>query len=265
MEHNSLFAQSYMRWLVAILLITGIAALAAYAHLTLKQAKYAFSGPATISVSGTGEILARPDIGTFSFAVRANGEDAAAAQESSAEAINVILAYLDESGVAEKDIKTQNYNLNPRYRYEPVDCPEFGFCPPGEQVIDGYEVSQWVNVKVRDLDTSGELISGVGDRGATNISGLSFTVDDTDTLQADARAAAIADAKAKAKVLADDLGVSVVRMISYWEHDGGFYGPTQYGFAEDMAVMETRAAVAPELPTGESTISSRVDITFEVQ
>lgn len=219
-----------------------------------------------IDVAGEGEVLAKPDIGNFSFSVRAEGEDAAVAQERSAEAINAILAYLKDNGVEEKDIKTQYYNLNPKYRYEERICVSIGYCPPGERVIDGYEVTQSVSVKVRNLDDAGKLISGVGDLGATNISGLNFTIDDTDVLEQEAREAAIADAKEKAERLAADLGMKVGDIVAFYDDHGGYY-PEPYmarAVSMDMA-YEEEAITVPELPTGENTIRKSVTISFRLK
>lgn len=253
-----------MRVLLVLVLIGTVLALGAFAHATWKESREGIMGPTTISVTGEGEITARPDIGTFSFSVVAEAPEAAAAQTQSAEAINTILAYLTESGVAEADIKTTNYRLNPQYRWEERICPAGSFCPPsGDRVLDGYEVSQTVTVKVRALDTAGDLIAGAGERGATNVSNLSFTIDDETALKAEARAAAIADAKEKAKAIAKDLDVRLVRMTGYWEEDRGHY-PEPY-FAMDMAESRALGGVAPELPVGESEVTSRVTITYEVK
>lgn len=253
----------YVQALLVLVLIGIVGALAAYANLAVKQARYSNWGPTTINVRGEGEVLAKPDIGQFTFSVRAEGDDAAAAQESSATAMNDIIAYLTEAGVAENDIKTTNYYLSPKYTYPDRVCPANMYCPPGEPVIDGYEVSQSVEVKVRNLDASGDLISGVGQHGATDISGLSFTIDDEDDLKAEAREQAIADAKEKAEKLADALGVRIVRMVSYYEEE--MY-PPYYGYGGDMAMERSAVAqAAPSMPTGENEITSTVNITYEIR
>lgn len=264
MNDKSFWSLWYVRALIVLIALGVLAALVAYTQATLQEAKYGQYGPTTINVSGEGEVVAKPDIGQFSFSVRAEGDDAASAQNASAESINEILSYLEEAGVEEEDIKTQNYYLNPNYRYETRVCPEGSYCPPGDRVLDGYEVTQSVVVKVRDLDAAGDLISGVGQRGATNLSQLQFTIDDESALKADARAAAIADARAKAERLAEDLDVRIVRLMSYYEEDRGDY----YGMGGD-AMMKSfsseEAAMAPQLPTGENVITTRVSVTFEVR
>jgi uncharacterized protein YggE len=267
MDNQTFISKKHVQVLMTLALVGVVAALIAYTHLTLREARGVFTGDTNISVMGEGEVFAKPDIGTFSFSVRAEGVNSAEAQEKSATSINQILEFLEESGVEEKDIKTQNYNLNPRYRYQERICPVGSFCPPGEQIIDGYEVTQSVMVKVRDLDKAGDLISGAGDRGATDISSLQFTIDDESELMAEARAVAIADAKEKAKVLADNLGMRLGRITGYWEGGNDFYGETR------MATMEMSMnglggmdkAMTPSLPTGENLIRSQVNINFELE
>lgn len=266
MESQSFWSKKYVHLLLTLVLVGVIVALAAYAHFTLKQARGVFTGETTISVSGEGEVLAKPDIGQFSFSVQAEGTDAVEAQNNSAEAINAILAYLEESGVDEKDVKTENYYLSPKYKYEERVCPFGGYCPPGERVIDGYEVSQNVSVKIRDLDTAGTLISGAGERGATNISSLQFTIDDESELQAEARAKAIADAKAKAETLAKDLGMKLDRIVGFYEGgNGGYVQMEKATMAMDSAEEGFGGGIAPSLPTGENVIRSTVTITYELR
>ena len=265
MENTTLLNSKNVRSLVMLVLASATIALLVYAHTTYKMSQNQY-GPTTINVRGEGEVLAKPDIGSFSFSVRAEGEDAAEAQEKSAEINNAIIAYLKEQGVEEKDIKTQYYNLNPKYRYEERVCPFGSYCPPGEPIIDGYEVSQNVTVKVRDLDKSGDLITGVGERGASAISGLSFPLAATANLEAEAREIAIADAKDKAEKLVKDLDSRIVKLVGFYEEE---YYPMPYGYGGDMlatAVVSMDAAPAsPELPTGENTIRKVVNITYEIR
>ncbi|HXK39099.1 MAG TPA: SIMPL domain-containing protein, partial [Candidatus Paceibacterota bacterium] len=136
---------------------------------------------------------------------------------------------------------------------------------PGKQVLVGYEVSQTLSVKVRDTKMAGDLLSGVGSRGATEVSGLSFTIDDEDALKAEARDKAIAQAKSKAEVLAKSLGVSLVRVVGFYENEGGMpiYA---YGLGGDERMMTSSAPKAsPEIPVGQNKIVSNVSVTYEIR
>lgn len=264
METHTFWQKPYVQLLASLVLVGVIGALAAYIHLTLKEAQGMYTGEANISVTGEGEVLMKADIATFSFSVQAEGEDAATAQEASAESINAILGYLGEAGIEDKDIKTQNYNLYPKYSYEDRICLEGRYCPPGERFIDGYEVSQTVTVKVRDIDTAGDILSGVGERGATNISGLRFVIDDEEALKDEAREVAIADAKTKAKELADNLGMRLGKITGYWEEgNGGYYEPVMRMEAMEMSMDS--AAASPSIPAGENTTVVRVNISYQLR
>ena len=252
-----------MRKVIVGVGVAAVIALLAYTHYALTQSRYLTHAPVSISVTGKGEVFAKPDIAQFSFSVNAKEADAATAQSKSADAVNAIMSYLKEKGIEEKDVKTSSYNLNPRLEYPQVVCT-VGYCPPSEPKIVGYEVTQSIEVKVRKTGDIGMLVSGVGERGATNISGPSFTIDDDSILTAEARAKAIADAKEKGEKLAKDLGVKIVRMTGYWEDQGGY---PMYNMAggDSMKVNSFESQSVPDMPTGENTITSNVNISYEVR
>jgi len=258
---QSFFSHKYAIPATLLLVLAATLAFGAQAYKTL-TAEDQWNRSMTISVSGMGEVMAVPDVADFSFSVRGEGADATIAQNESATRINAIMAFLKEQGIEEKDIKTANYSLFPKYRYEQRPCT-FNFCPPGEQIADGFEVSQTITVKVRDTAKAGELLSGVGNAGATDISGLFFSIDNPDELKAQARAEAVADAKEQAKILAETLGVKIDGLIGYNENDNSMPMP-YYGMGGDM-MAKSEMAVTPDVPTGESTITSRVTLTYRIR
>lgn len=236
----------------------------------MKEYRYVGSGVTasnTITVTGQGEVFAVPDRATFTVTVREEGEEVADAQDKSTAKINAIIDYLKGAGVEEKDIKTQSYNVNPKYEWEQKACAANGYCSPGNQKLVGFEVYQVLEVKVQDPKKAGELLTGVGSKGASEVSSLSFTIEDEDQLRSEAREQAIAEAKEKADALAKQLGVSVVRVVGFYEDAGG-YPPMPYaargGMAMDAAMNESKA-VAPSLPTGENKILSNVNVTYEIR
>jgi len=135
-------------------------------------------------------------------------------------------------------------------------------CPGGRQVQDGFTVNQSVQIKVRDTTSAGELIAQVGELGATNISSLQFTIDDPSAVEAEARELAIADAEAKAQVLAENLGVKIVRITSFYEQEKN---QTYYGMGGDMMERSMMEAASPNLPMGEDMTRQVVNITYEVR
>ncbi len=231
----------------------------------LKGLRFIGSGvPATntINVTGEGEVFAVPDTATFSATVQETAKDVKTAQDAAAKKNNAIIAYLKGAGIDEKDIQTTDYSIYPQYEYQQITCVAYP-CPPGKQTLTGYQVSETLTVKVRDAKKAGDLLSGVGSRGATNVSGLSFTIDDQKGLEAQARDKAIKDADEKAEVLAESLGVRLVRIVGFSEGGGEriYYAKTMaLGMGGDSA-----AAPSPEIATGQNKIVSNVSITYEIQ
>jgi uncharacterized protein YggE len=222
----------------------------------------------TINVSGYGEAFGAPDIATFTFTVSSEKTTVAAAQADVTAKINAITEYLKAQGIADKDVRTSDYSIYPQYDYLAAVCPAgSAYCGGGKQTLRGYEVRQTTTVKVRDTAKAGDLLTGVGTKGATEVSGLSFTFDDPNKLQNEAREEAIADAKQKADLLAKQLGVKLVRVVSY--NDSGNYSTPAY-YAKDMAygmggTVANQSVEAPRISIGENKVSSNVSVTYEIR
>lgn len=218
----------------------------------------------TISVNGKGEVYAIPDIATFSFTVTETGKRVSDAEKKATEKINKVLAYLRGQKIEDKDLQTTGYNIYPRYDYIPEPCSPYS-CPPGRSVLSGYDVSQSVTVKVRDISKAGDLLSGIGALDVQNVSGLTFTADKETDLRKQARALAIEDAGKDAKALAKALGVSLVRIVSYNE---SVSEPMPIYAMKDGAYGRGGAGGGgggPEIPVGENKIVSNVNIVYEIR
>ncbi len=223
-------------------------------------------GQNLVSVSGTGEAVAIPDTAQFSFSVIEEAKTTKEATDLASKKINAIIPALKDLGIEEKDIKTTGYNVYPKYDYKTTAVCTMGYCPPGKQVISGYEVSQSISVKVRKTADSGAVITKVTDLGATNISGLDFIIDNPDALTAEARDNAIKNAKEKAEELSKSLGVKLTKIVNFYESGNQ---PVYYDkLMSQNAVMGAGAmapTVAPELPIGENKVTSNITITYEVE
>jgi hypothetical protein len=213
----------------------------------------------TITFSGKGEVVVKPDIATVSFGVTVENLNVGKAQTEATTKMNSIIDLLKTKGVAEKDIKLTNYNIYPRYDYLQAQIYPY----TGKQTLAAYVVSQTVEVKIRDISKAGEILSGVGEFGVTDVSGLTFTVDNEDVVKDQARDLAITDAKTQAKNLAKSLGVSLVKITNFSE--GGNY-PVYYEMNKSMALgMGAADAAVPQVPMGENKITSNVSITYEIK
>ena len=250
--------------LVVLSLFVAVKTIATLSDLRFSGDK--FPPQRTISVSGEGETFAKPDIAMLSLSVEVEKPKVKDAQDEATKKMNDVFAFLKKEGIEEKDIKTTSYTITPLYDYhtKEVIC-QAGYCPPvGKQVLRGYQVMQSLSVKVRDTDKTGEVLAGVGELGITNVYGPDLSIDDEDALRAEVRKLAIEDARAKAKILADDLGVTLVRVISFSE--GGSFPPF-YKYGLGGATIESRdsASIPPEIPVGENKITANVTVTYEIR
>jgi uncharacterized protein YggE len=247
---------------LALFLLVGTA-------IELKQYHLVGSGVTatnTINVQGEGDVSAVPDTATFTATIQEDAKEVKTAQDTATKKSNEVIAYLKKEGIDAKDIQTADYSVYPKYEYSQKVCVAGEMCPPGTQVLTGYTVSQTITVKVRDTSKAGDLLSGVGSRGISQVSGLNFTIDNEDALKAQARDKAIAQAKAKAEVLAKSLGVSLIRIVNFSEDTNGRAYPVMYSAkADSMGMGGGVAAPSPEIPTGENKITSNVSVTYEIQ
>lgn len=211
----------------------------------------------TIVVSGHGEVNSVPDIASISFSITKEAKTVKEAQAQVTEIENKVLTVLKENKVADKDIKTVNSSFYPKYKYD-----YRAVYYPQNSVIVGYEVSETIEVKVRDIDSAGVVIEALGSAGVSNLNGPNFAIDDEDVLKAQARKLAIDEAKAKAEALAKDLGVKLGKIVAF--NENGNY-PTPIYYAKTALEADGGLSSAPALPKGENTISSDVSITYKIR
>ena len=203
--------------------------------------------PNTITFSGTGEIFAKPDLVITSFSVITQVKTVAEALSGNTKKMNAVIDFMKSQEIAEKDLKTTNFSISPRYEWQDKGS---------KQVLVGYEVNQSLEVKIRDLIKVGLILQGGADAGANQVGNLNFTIDKEDELKSQARKLAIDQAKSKAKELADQLGIKLVKIVSFSE--GGYrdYAPISFSLEK---------AVAPQIQTGENKIEVTVNITYEIR
>lgn len=205
----------------------------------------------SFSVSGEGKVVISPDVAKFSYSViTEGGNDLSSLMKLNEDKGGKAIAFLKAEGVKADDIKTQQFNVSPRYQYSNCSGLQGGQCPPPS--IVGYTVSQTVSVKVRkdDFGAIGKLLSGVVGAGANSVSQISFDVDDRNKAESEARAAAFAEARDKAEALADAGGFRIGRLLDISE---GGYGPyyaqsersLSYGAGADSAYATAPASIEP--------------------
>jgi uncharacterized protein YggE len=225
----------------------------------------------TISVSGTGNAFAVPNIATVDFDITAEAAQVPDAQTQVTNQTNAVLAWLKGQNVADTDVKTTNYSIEPQYEYknQAIVCPVVSggtttYCPPNQiQVLTGYNVTDSLEVTIRDTSKAGAILAGLGSQKVNNLSGLNFSVDNPNSVEAQARAMAIDDAKSKAQVLSGQLGVRLGRIVSFSEGNSGpIYEPMM--LSASAATANGSSAPVPQIPAGQNKVTSNVTITYQI-
>lgn len=250
---------------VAVLVLAG----AGWQYASFYGASIEPSSFRSFAVSGEGTSVAVPDIAQTSFSVVTEGNtDLGALQKKNIEKMNSVIDFIKSKGVDAKDIRTQTYQIEPRYQYFNCNPSISGLgtitpCPPAE--IVGYTIRQSVSVKIRDFSTIGNILSGAVEKGANSVSGPSFTLDDPDSAQQAAREEAITKAQEKAAQIAKVGGFSVGRLLSI---DEGFGGPI-YPFYERAVGISSDAlelkSPAPSIEPGSEEVTVTVTLRYEIK
>lgn len=227
----------------------------------IKEGKYIGQGiksQNTIAVSATGEVYVKPDLAVVVFSAVTEEKTLTEALSKNTEKMNMVIDFIKNQGIEEKDLKTTSFNIYPRYEwYEEIEIPPY---PKGKRVLVGYEVHQSLQVKIRDMEKIGDILQGATDAGANQVGDLQFTIDKEDEFKKQARQQAIEKAKEKADELAIQLGVNLVRITSFQESS---VLPYFYAIPE-AAVGMGGGGEAPKIEPGENLIKSTVTITYEI-
>lgn len=202
-----------------------------------------------LEVSAEGRTTRVPDVALVNAGVVTTAPTAAAAFAANAEQMARVLSALDKAGIAKRDTQTASVQLQPQYRYENNRPP----------VLTGYQATNSVNVKLRDIARGGRVVDALVRAGANQVNGPTLTIDEPDTALDEARADAIKRARARAELYAKAAGLTVARILSISE-EGGSYQPAP----PPVAMM--RASAAPmadtEMRAGEQDVTVRVAVRF---
>lgn len=220
----------------------------------------------SFTTTGEGRVTAIPDIGRFTYTVRTEGKkDISNIQQENTAKANRAIAFVKAQGVEPKDLHTTAYHIDPKYEYLPCERKPGDYRPCPEPKIIGYEVWQSVAVTVRDFARIGDLLSGVIREGANDVSELSFTIDDPNVLQQQAREQAIARAKEKARAIAVAGGFRLGRLLAIEE---GFAEPYYYkdlNYAPADGRGGGGETIAPTIEPGSQEVVVNVTMKYEIE
>lgn len=247
-------ARKFFIVLFGILLVYAIVWVATLIRNNL--ASYRFIGQAdrserTMLLSAEAKVKVTPDVAVTSIGMVNTAPTVAEAQQKNTSVMNALIERLKGMGIDAADIQTSNYNIYPQYNYTEKEG----------RVLLGYEVSQNVQVKIRDVQKANQVFAIAGEVGANNVGGLQFVVDNHEAYLTKAREEALQKIAEKKASLATALGVSLGDVVAYHEFEGGNTGVIQYkGIAED-AMGGGNPAIEP----GSAEVVLTVNVTYEVR
>ncbi len=202
-----------------------------------------------LSVSGSGTVFGTPDQAEVTIGVVTHAATGGEAQQDNAVVSADVRNALMSLGIAEQDIKTEDYSFRPEYSREKNE----------RNAVTGYTVSNMIRVRVRDVAIAGEVIDAALSNGANTIRSLEFSIGDTDALRKEALENAVKDAKNKADALARALGTRIVGIHHVTENTGMF---RPRGNSIMMAAKSADLAEQTAVEAGEISLTADVHIDF---
>ncbi len=211
-----------------------------------------------LSMVGHGKVKSAPDMALVTLGVLREANTARDALSANNEAMRKVMTTMMRAGIAEKDIQTSGFSVQPKYVY-PKQSSTGERKPPR---IVGYTVSNNVTIIVRDLDALGAVLDGVVDAGSNQINGISFSIAEPKPLRNQARKLATANAIAKAELYANAAGVTLGPIQSISEQ--GALRPPQ-PVLRQARTMALEADNAVPIARGEQSIEMQVHITWRIK
>lgn len=203
-----------------------------------------------LDVSARGAVKRVPDVASISAGVVTQSATADVAMRDNATKMSAVIAALKKAGIADRDVATATLSLNPQYRYAENQPP----------VITGYQASNSVTIRFRDLAKAGTILDALVRQGANQINGPALSIDKPEAALDEARQAAIKDARARAELYAAAAGLRVKRILTISE--SADYGAPVPMYA--ARAMKAEAADTQVVP-GEQDVSVVVNVSFELE
>lgn len=206
-----------------------------------------------VHVTGEGEAFLAPDMAVMQLTVTREGDTARAALDANSSAMQQVLDAMRAAGVEERDLRTSQFSIQPRYRHLPRQ-QDGSQEPPS---IVGYQVSNSLEVRVRDIDAVGAVLDRAVSLGVNQDGQIQWANADPREAEDAARRAAVKDALARARTLAEAAGVKLGKVLEITEQGGAAPMPAMFRREAVMA-----AADSVPLATGEN--AYRVSVSLRI-
>ncbi|MDC8831035.1 SIMPL domain-containing protein [Alteromonas gilva] len=201
----------------------------------------------TLQVSGQGSVAQTPDAFTVTFVIEERGELVSKLNEQANAKLEAVVKFLLSAGIEKKHIQSMSVNLNPWFEHTGNGREQKGFV-----------LSRQISVTSTALESYDSVLDGVMKRGVNNINQFQFIHLKPDEAYQQALIMAVKDAKNRARILASEVGVEIVGVVSVSE------GSTRYQPPAGAPMRMMKEADSFSLP-GESEISASVSVSFAIE
>jgi uncharacterized protein YggE len=236
------------------LLLACLVAAAPFSPAAAQQTNVQTVQPVTgtrLDITATGEVTRVPDIAIVSAGVVSRAATAGAALEETSRRMEAVRSALKRAGIADRDIQTSAINLNPDYRYQDGQAPQ----------LTGYQATNQVTVRFRDIAASGRVIDALVAQGANQVNGPSLAIDRPEAALDEARLAALAAARARADLYARAIGQRVKRILWVSESGGSYAPPPPVPMVMNVGARVSQSRIDP----GDQRVSATISASFELE
>ena len=210
-----------------------------------------------IWVTGAGRVSVTPDIATLRIGVETSDETVGEAMSEAAASMQAVIDSLTSAGIDEDDIQTLTFNVSTQYEWNDT-------LRRSEMV--GFTVTNTVRATVRELATIADVIDGAVQAGGDNarVDGLSFSVDDTEDAEREARGLAMEAAREQAGQLASLAGVELGEAFFVSESGAAPLGQDTPDMERTTALFADEEAASTPILAGESAIVIYVRVGYAI-
>jgi uncharacterized protein YggE len=246
-------SKMYFWDVLAILILVLVINLIFFVMPLLANWKGSFTPARTISVTAQGMTVATPDEADISFSVVTQGQNPQTLSDNNNQKMAAVMQFISSQNIASSDIATTGYDLEPNYQYDRTSQRNF---------INGYTLTQTVQVKIRDLTKVASVLGGLAPLGVNQIGGVNFTFQDPNKFIGIARSDALTKASAEAGQMATQANASLGEVVTITESS---YVPVPVPMYGMQAAGSVANAVSPSIAPGTQNVTDNVTVTYALQ
>ncbi len=203
----------------------------------------------TVSASGIGNISVKPDVAYVTIGAETKKMSSAAASKENAKIMDAMLKALKTEGIEDNEVETSQFSITPQHNYD----------NSGNAIFDGYQVTNLVTIKIKNIDKTSAILDKAVTAGANHVSGVSFDIEDRGNVYEDALDLAVKDARLKAEVMMKAAGVTQ-ELKPYKVAEASYSALPVY--EKSYARVMSEPEMSTQLMPGALKVTAQVEVTF---